>query len=151
MKARKEFLSIAIPDITDEEKKQVLECLDSGWISVGPKVREFESLFAEYHGVKHAIATSSCTTSLFIAAKVLGIGEGDYVLVPTITWQSTANIVEQLGATPIFCDVHRDTLNIRTDEMEHLLSMYGNKIKAIIPVHHSGLPADIETIDNISK
>ena len=151
MKARKEFLSIAIPDITDEEKKQVLECLDSGWISVGPKVREFESLFAEYHGVKHAVATSSCTTSLFIAAKVLGIGEGDYVIVPTITWQSTANIVEQLGATPIFCDVHRDTLNIRTDEIEHLLSMYGNKIKAIIPVHHSGLPADIDIIDNISK
>jgi perosamine synthetase len=139
LKARKEFLSLAIPDITDAERDQVSECLDSGWISVGPKVREFENLFAEYHGVKHAIATSSCTTSLFIAAKVLGIGEGDYVIVPTITWQSTANIVEQLGATPIFCDVEKDTLNICTDDVEQLLSMYGSKIKAIIPVHHSGL------------
>ena len=151
MKARKEFLSLAIPDITDAERIQVSECLDSGWISVGPKVREFESLFAEYHGVKHAVATSSCTTSLFIAAKVLGIGEGDYVIVPTITWQSTANIVEQLGATPIFCDVEKDTLNICTDYLEQLLSMYGSKIKAIIPVHHSGLPADIEKIEKFSE
>ncbi len=151
MKARKEFLSLAIPDITDAERAQVSECLDSGWISVGPKVREFENLFAEYHGVKHAVATSSCTTSLFIAAKVLGIGEGDYVIVPTITWQSTANIVEQLGATPIFCDVEKDTLNICTDDVEQLLSMYGSKIKAIIPVHHSGLPANIEKIDGFSE
>jgi dTDP-4-amino-4,6-dideoxygalactose transaminase len=150
LKARKEFLSLAVPDITDEEKRQVLESLDSGWISVGPKVREFERLFAEYHGVKHAIATSSCTTSLFISAKVLGIGEGDFVIVPTITWQSTANIVEQLGATPLFCDVDRATLNIKLDEIERHFAVYSDKIKAIIPVHHSGLPANIEAIDAIA-
>ena len=74
MQIRKDFLSLAVPDISDAERREVMEALDSGWISVGPKVREFERLFAEYHQVKHAIAMSSCTTALFIAAKVLGIG-----------------------------------------------------------------------------
>ncbi|MBK8982225.1 MAG: DegT/DnrJ/EryC1/StrS aminotransferase family protein [Ignavibacteria bacterium] len=105
MKIRENFLSIAVPDISEEERKEVAEALDSGWISVGPKVKEFEKQFAEYHEVKHAVAMSSCTTALFIAAKVLGVTKGDYVIVPTITWQSTANIVEQLDATPLFCDV----------------------------------------------
>ncbi len=150
MKARENFLSIAVPDISDAERLQMTECLDSGWISVGPKVREFERLFAEYHGVRNAVATSSCTTSLFIAAKVLGIGEGDKVIVPTITWQSTANIVEQLGATPLFADVDRHTMNIDLSSVERLFLDHGKSIKAIIPVHHSGLPAEIESIDAIA-
>ncbi|HMS66014.1 MAG TPA: DegT/DnrJ/EryC1/StrS aminotransferase family protein [Ignavibacteria bacterium] len=150
MEVRKKFLSLAIPDISELERKEVLEALDSGWISTGPKVKEFERQFAEYHQVKNAIALSSCTTALFIAAKVLGIGKGDYVIVPTITWQSTANIVEQLEATPLFCDVHRDSLNIKTEDVETFIKLYGNKIKAIIPVHHSGLPADIDRFTEIS-
>lgn len=151
MEVRKKFLSIAVPDISGKEKKEVLEALDSGWISVGPKVKEFERQFAEYHNVKHAIALSSCTTALFIAAKVLGIGKGDYVIVPTITWQSTANIVEQLEATPLFCDVETDTLNIKHEDVENYIKQYGNKVKAIIPVHHSGLPVDIEWFTKISE
>ncbi|MEO6694380.1 MAG: DegT/DnrJ/EryC1/StrS aminotransferase family protein [Ignavibacteria bacterium] len=150
MNIRKNFLSLAVPDITDEERKEVLEALDSGWISTGPKVKEFESQFGVYHNVKHAIAMSSCTTALFIAAKVLGIGKGDFVIVPTITWQSTANIVEQLGATPLFCDVEIDTLNIRHEDVEFYVKQYGQKIKAIIPVHHSGLPVDIDWFSGIS-
>jgi len=151
MEARKNFLSLAIPDISDEERKEVLEALDSGWISAGPKVKEFEKQFAEYHDVKHAIALSSCTTALFIAAKVLGIGKGDFVIVPTITWQSTANIVEQLDATPLFCDVEIDTLNIKLEDVENYINHYGKKIKAIIPVHHSGLPVDIDWFTQISE
>lgn len=151
MKARKDFLSLAIPDITEEEKREVMEALDSGWISVGPKVKEFEKQFAAYHNVKHAISTSSCTTALFLAAKVLGITKGDFVIIPTVTWQSTANIVEQLDATPLFCDVEKDTLNIKNEDVENYLKQYGNKVKAIIPVHHSGLPVDIEWFDKISS
>jgi len=151
MEARKKFLSLAIPDISDEEKKEVIEALDSGWISAGPKVKEFEKQFADYHNVNHAIALSSCTTALFIAAKVLGIGKEDFVIVPTITWQSTANIVEQLEATPLFCDVETDTLNIKHDDVENYIKQYGNKIKAIIPVHHSGLPVDIDWFTRISE
>lgn len=150
MEIRKDFLSIAVPDISEAERSEVLDALDSGWISTGPKVKEFENLFAEYHQVKHAIAMSSCTTALFIAAKVLGIGKDDYVIVPTITWQSTANIVEQLDAVPLFCDVERDSLNIKVGDIENHIKKYGSKIKAIIPVHHSGLPVDIDTINEIS-
>lgn len=151
MEIRKDFLSLAIPDISDDERREVLDALDSGWISVGPKVKEFERQFAEYHNVKHAISLSSCTTALLIAAKVLGIGKGDHVIVPTISWQSTANIVEQLEATPLFCDVSRDTLNINTEQVESYIKKYGSKVKAIIPVHHSGLPADIDTLETISQ
>ncbi|MEO8446630.1 MAG: DegT/DnrJ/EryC1/StrS aminotransferase family protein [bacterium] len=151
MKVRKDFLSLAVPDITDDEKKEVMEALDSGWISVGPKVKEFENKFAEYHNVKHAVSLSSCTTALFIAAKVLGVSKGDYVIIPTVTWQSTANIVEQLDATPLFCDVDRDTLNIKHEDVLSYLNQYGNKIKAIIPVHHSGLPVDIDWFNEVSE
>ncbi len=151
MEIRKNFLSLAVPDITDLEKKEMMEALDSGWISVGPKVKEFERQFAEYHNVKHAVSTGSCTTALFIAAKVLGIKKDDYVIIPTITWQSTANIVEQLDATPLFCDVETDTLNIKKEDVEDHINKYGKRIKAIIPVHHSGLPADIEWFNAISE
>jgi len=142
---------MAIPDITDLERSEVLDALDSGWISSGPKVKEFEKQFAEYHDVKHAIALSSCTAALFIAAKSLGIGRDDFVIIPTISWQSTANIVEQLEATPLFCDVERDSLNIRKEDVENYLNKFGKKVKAIIPVHHSGLPADIDWFSEISN
>lgn len=151
MEIRKNFLPLAVPDITDAERSEVMEALDSGWISVGPKVKEFEKQFAEYHQVKHAVSFSSCTSALFIAAKSLGISRGDYVIVPTITWQSTANIVEQLEATPLFCDVDRETLNIRTEDAEKYIKEYGKKIKAIIPVHHSGLPADINYFTEVTE
>lgn len=150
MEIRKDFLSIAVPDITEEEIYEVIDTLKSGWISVGPKVREFENQFAEWHGVKHAIAVSSCTSALFIAAKVLGVQKEDYVIVPTISWQTTANIVEQLDATPLFADVEKDTLNISKGWVEEYIKEYGNKIKAIIPVHHSGLPVDIDWFSSIS-
>jgi len=151
MEIRKDFLSLAIPDISEQEVYEVIDSLKTGWISVGPKVKRFEEEFAEYHGVKHAIATSSCTTALLVAAKVLGIEPGDYVIVPTITWQSTANIVEQLGGIPLFCDAEKDTLNIKLDDVETYIRRYGERIKAIIPVHMSGLPVDIDWFSGISE
>ena len=151
MKIREGFLSLAIPDITEEEVYEVIDTLRSGWISVGPKVKEFEHRFAEWHGVKHAIAVSSCTTALFIAAKVLGIKKGDFVIVPTVTWQSTANIVEQLEATPLFTDVELDTLNMKQEDVEKFVKKYGKKIKAVIPVHHSGLPVDIDYFTSLTE
>lgn len=150
MKVRKDFLPIAVPDLGSEERRLVTECLDSGWISVGPKVKEFEKMFAEYHGVKNAVAVSSCTTALLVAARALGIGSGDMVIVPTITWQSTANIVEQLEATPLFCDVDMHSMNILPSEIERHFDMHGSRIKAVIPVHHSGLPCDIEAVSSIA-
>lgn len=144
-------MSLAIPDLTNEERSQVLEAMDSGWISSGPKVKEFESKFAEFHQVKNAVAVSSCTAALFLAAKVAGVGKGDFVIVPSITWQSTANIVEQLEGTPLFCDVELDTMNIKHEDVSVYLKKYGDKIKAIFPVHLSGLPVDIDWFDSISE
>jgi len=144
MNIRENFLPLAVPDISEQEIYEVIDTLQSGWISVGPKVKKFEQEFADYHNAKHGISFSSCTTALFIAAKVLGVGQGDYVIVPTITWQSTANIVEQLGATPLFTDVEKDTLNMKQADVEAFIAQYGTKIKAIIPVHLSGLPVDID-------
>jgi dTDP-4-amino-4,6-dideoxygalactose transaminase len=151
MQIRKDFLSLAIPDISEEEISEVIDSLKSGWISVGPKVKQFEKEFAEYHNVKHAIALSSCTCALFMAAKIAGVKRGDYVIVPTITWQSTANIVEQLDAVPLFADVEKDTLNISMANVEKYIQTYGDKIKAVIPVHHSGLPVDIDEFIYISE
>lgn len=151
MEIRKNFLSLAIPDISEEEVYEVIDCLKSGWISIGPKVKRFEEEFAAYHQVKHAIATSSCTTALMVAAKAIGVEPGNYVIVPTITWQSTANIVEQLGATPLFTDVYRDTMQMNKDDVLHYLEQYGEQIKAIIPVHQAGLPVDIDWYSGIAQ
>ncbi len=151
MDIRKDFLSLAVPDIGEDEINEVVDALKSGWISVGPKVKKFEEEFAKYHNVKHAVANANCTTALFISAKVLGIKKDDYVIVPTITWQSTANIVEQLDAIPLFTDVEKDTMNINLEDVEAYIKKYGSKIKAIIPVHISGLPVNIDWFTEISN
>jgi dTDP-4-amino-4,6-dideoxygalactose transaminase len=149
MKVREEFLSIAVPDITDAEISEVVDALKSGWISVGPKVRQFEADVASYHGVKHAIALSSCTAGQFLINRVMGLGPGDVAIVPTITWPSTASSVEQVGATPIFADVDPDTLNTTPELVEPLLQEHGSAVKMISPVHVSGLPVDIEGFESL--
>jgi len=115
MKKREDFLPIAVPDISEQEIHQVIEALKSGWISVGPKVKEFEAEMVRIHGVKHAIALHSCTAALFLVAKALGIGPGDKAIVPSMSWPSTANIFEQLGATPVFADVEPRTANVTVE------------------------------------
>lgn len=150
MKTREDFLPIAVPDISEQEVYEVVDALKSGWISVGPKVKQFEEVMAEFHQSEYAIAVSSATAALFLVAKALGIEEGDYVIVPTITWPSTANIVEQLGATPVFVDVDIHTINTTPSIVEEKIKEYGDKIKLIIPVHISGLPVDIEGFQEIS-
>jgi dTDP-4-amino-4,6-dideoxygalactose transaminase len=150
MDIRKDFLALAVPDISDLEINEVIDALKSGWISVGPKVKKFEEGFANYHGAKHGIANANCTTALLIAAKVVGVKRGDYVIVPTITWQSTANIVEQLDAIPLFADVEKDTMNIKLEDVQNYIDKFGSKIKAIIPVHVSGLPVNIDWFSQVS-
>lgn len=147
---REEFLPIAVPDISEEEVNEVVETLWSGWISVGPKVKQFEEAMAKRHGTRHAIAVSSCTAALFLVAKALGIGPGDKAIVPSMSWPSTANVFEQLGATAIFADVERRTANIVPETIEPLLQEHGSEVKVIVPVHMSGLPVDIEGIEALA-
>ena len=151
MKKRDSFLPIAVPDISQDEVDEVVDALRSGWISVGPKVKQFEERFSALHGSKHAVALNSATSALFLVAKGLGIGPGKRVIVPSVTWPSTANIVEQLGAEPVFVDVDRRTGNMTPEIAEEKIRELEGEAHLVIPVHLSGLPVDIEGFRAVSE
>lgn len=136
-------IPIAIPSLGEEEWQAVRDPLFSGWITQGPKVKQFETEFAAYHNVDQALAVTSCTTGLHLALEALGVGPGDEVIVPAFTWVATANVVLYCGATPVFCDVDTTTFNIK---IEDIASKITERTKAIIPVHLFGLCADIDAI-----
>lgn len=143
----KRVIQISQPMMGQEEWEATREPIFSGWITQGPKIAEFEKMFALRHKVKHAIAVSNCTTALHLALVALGIKEGDEVLVPAFTWVSTANAVMYCGATPVFVDVDIRTFNIDTNKIREKIT---SKTKAIIPVHLFGLCADIDEIKRIA-
>lgn len=136
-------ISISLPSLGEEEWLALREPIDTGWLTQGPKVAEFEKLFAARHEVKHAIAVTSCTTALHLALVALDIKAGDEVLVPAFTWVATANVVMHCGATPVFVDVDHQTFNIDINAIGPKLT---SRTKAIIPVHLFGLCADIDAI-----
>src|SRR5690606_36437967 len=111
-----------------------------------PRVAEFESHFAEYVGAPHAVAVSSCTTALHLALVAAGVGPGDEVLCPSLSFIATANAIRHAGATPVFVDVDNATYNMAPDLVEHAVSP---RTKAIMIVHQIGLPAAIDEINEI--
>ena len=139
----KRNIPIGLPSMGLEEWESTKESIMSGWITQGPKVREFEKLFAERHNVKHALAVSNCTTALHLALVACGVGVGDEVIVPAFTWVSSANAVKYCGATPVFIDIDINTFNIDVNQIKDKIT---SKTKAIIPVHLFGLCADIDFI-----
>lgn len=139
-------INIAEPLTGEQEWLAVKEPIMSGWLTQGPKVSEFEQKFAKLHGVKHAIATTSCTTALHLGLVALGIKPGDEVIIPAFTWVATANVVLYCGATPVFCDVDQKTFNIDANQLAQKIT---SKTRAIIPVHLFGLCADIDAINSI--
>jgi perosamine synthetase len=145
---------ITKPYFDEEEEKAVCDVLKSGWLVQGPKVAEFERLVAEYVGVKFARASSSCTTSLHLALLALGVGPGDEVVLPSLTYIASANAVEYTGARPVFVDVDLKTFNINPQQAEEYLEQAkkrGSRVKGIIPVHLFGLMADMAPIMEIAK
>jgi len=138
---------ISLPSVGEEEWQALKEPIESGWLTQGPKVAEFERKFAELHQVKYAIATSSCTTGLHLILAALEIGPGDEVIVPAFTWISTANVVMYCGAKPVFVDVDPITYNIDPTQIADRIT---NQTKAIIPVHLFGLCADIDEIKRVA-
>ena len=136
-------VQIAAPSMGEEEWQAVREPLLSGWLTQGPKVAAFEKAFAERHQVKHALATTSCTTALHLALAALGIGPGDEVIVPSFTWVATANVVLYCGATPVLCDVDPRTNNI---DPASAASRVTERTRAVIPVHLFGLCADMDAL-----
>lgn len=130
------------------EMEAVAEVIASGWWTQGPKVSEFERQVADYIGVEHAIATTSCTTALHIALILLGVGPGDEVIIPSYTWIATANVVLMVGAKPVFVDIDLDTFNITADRIETAVT---DKTRLIMPVHQFGLPADLDAISAVAN
>lgn len=143
-----QFIQVFKPSFGDEELDALREPFRTGWIGLGPKTLEFEEKFAEYVGAKYAVATNSATAALHLTCLVLGIGPGDEVLVPTITFISTAHAPVYCGATPVFVDVEPDTLNISIDSMAQKVTTH---TKAIIPVHYGGHACRMDEIWEFAK
>jgi perosamine synthetase len=143
----KKNIQISQPSMGEAEWQALREPIFSGWITQGPKVREFENKFAQIHKVKHAIAVSNCTTALHLALVALGVKEGDEVIVPAFTWVSTANAVMYCNAKPIFIDIDPTTFNL---DITQLKSKITSSTKAIIAVHLFGLCANINKIKEIA-
>ena len=144
----REAIPITKPYIGEEELRAVQRPLESGWVVQGPFVQEFEQAFASFVGAQHAIAASSCTTALHLCVAALGLKPGDEVIVPAFTWVATANVVEYMGATPVFCDIDLSTFNIDPAAIEAAISP---RTVGIIPVHLFGLCADMDRVGEIAR
>jgi perosamine synthetase len=129
------------PTLRGDEGDAVAKVIASGWVSQGPRVREFEAAFAERVGAAEAVAVSNCTTALQLALHVSGVGRGDEVVVPSMSFIATANAVWQCGATPVFAEVDPRTFNLDPESAERAITA---RTKAIMPVHQLGLPADMD-------
>lgn len=145
---RDSFLPFGAPVIGEEEIAEVVATLRSGWIGTGPKCWRFEGQIAEYVHADHAITASSCTAALHLALIAAGIKRGDEVIVPSMTFAATANVVEHVGATPRFVDVDPHTLNMDPIELAAALTP---ATRAVIPVHFGGLPCDMDAISAICR
>jgi len=138
---RSNYLVFGQPLIEEAEIEEVVKSLRAGWLGTGPKVAEFERLFADRVGAKFGVATTSCTTAMHLALLVAGIGEGDEVICPSYSFVATANAILYAGATPVFADIDRHTWNIDPDDAMRKITA---KTKAIMPVHQVGLAADLD-------
>lgn len=142
-------ISVAAPVLDGREREYVNECLDTTWISSGGRfIGEFERAFADYCGVKHAVACNNGTTALHLALVALGIGPGDEVIVPSLTYIASANAVTYCGATPVLADNETRAFNIDPAQIEALITP---RTKAIMPVHLYGHPADMDPINDLAR
>jgi len=135
------MVPIARPHFGEEEALATAETVRSGWVGQGPKVAELERAFAAYVGAPHAVAVSNCTAALHLAMVVSGIGPGDEVICPSLSYIATANSVRHAGATPVFADVDEKTCTI---DPVHAASLITPRTKALLIVHQFGMPADID-------
>jgi dTDP-4-amino-4,6-dideoxygalactose transaminase len=134
--------------IETEEIDAVREVLESGWLTTGPRVREFEAAFASFTGARHAVALSSCTAALHLALAALGISEGDEILLPSMTFASTGEVILYFGARPVLIDCAEGSFHMDPDQ---LASHITSKTKAILPVHYGGFASGMDSILEIAR
>ena len=144
---RTEFLPYGLPSIGEDEINEVVDSLRGGWLTTGPKVKRFETEFAEYVGARHAIAVGSCTAALHLSLMALGIGPGDEVIVPTMTFCASANVVVHTGAKPVLVDVN-EYLQIDPEAVARAITP---RTRAIIPVHYSGMACDLDEMMRVAE
>ena len=144
---RTEFLPFHLPSIADEEIRAVVDTMRSGWLTTGCRVKHFEQEFAKLVGAQHAVAVNSGTAALHLALEALGIGEGDEVIVPTMTFAATAEVVAYLRATPVLVDCEPTTLNISCEAVRRAVT---SRTRAIVPVHFGGLPCQMDQLMGVA-
>lgn len=140
---RSTFLPYCRPTLNEEEIDAVVSSLRNGWLTTGPVVRDFEAAFASASGVKHAIALNSCTAALHVALHAMGVGPGDEVVMPSMTFVAGAQCTLELGATPVFCDIDAETLSVAP---ETIAAVVTERTKVIVPMPYGGRPLDIDAI-----
>ncbi|WP_408955101.1 DegT/DnrJ/EryC1/StrS family aminotransferase [Natroniella sp. ANB-PHB2] len=143
-----EFIPFYKPYIDKKEINSVVESMESGWLTTGPKVKEFQNKFADYVGSKHALAVNSCTAGLHLLLVAAGIGEGDEVITTSMTFAATANVIVEVGAKPVLVDIDPKTFNMDIQDLERKIT---DKTKAIIPVHMAGQPCEMDEIMKLAK
>lgn len=145
---REDFLIFGKPAIEEEDIAEVVDSLKTGWLGTGPKVRKFEQIFRDHLGIEHCAAVNSCTAGLHLSIMSLGLGAGDEVIVPVLTFCATANAVIHAGATPVFAEVEKDTANIDVTRLEERIT---ERTRAIIVVHFAGRPCDMDRVMEIAR
>jgi perosamine synthetase len=136
-------IAVMLPKLGDEEAAAATEAIRSGWVAQGPRVAEFERRFAAAVGAEHGVALSSCTTALHLALIAVGVGPGDEVIVPSLSFIATANAARYVGATPVFADVDLATGNLTVETIEAVRTA---RTRAVIAVHQGGNPADVRAL-----
>ncbi|HTD95199.1 MAG TPA: DegT/DnrJ/EryC1/StrS family aminotransferase [Chitinophagaceae bacterium] len=142
------MIPIAKPYLTVDEAQAAYDTILTGWITQGPRVAEFEEKFAAYTGAKYAVAVSNCTTALHLSMIVAGIGAGDEVICPSMSYVATANSIKYVGAIPVFAEIDPTTYNLAVADTARKITP---KTKAILLVHQIGMPADIDAFADLAK
>jgi dTDP-4-amino-4,6-dideoxygalactose transaminase len=145
---RQNFLSFSLPLVGNEEIEEVIAALRSGWLTAGPRTRQFESEFCQAVKAPAALALNSCTAGLHVALKVLNVGPGDEVITTPLTFAASVNVIEHVGARPVLVDVEPDTLNIQPDGIARAVT---SATKAVIAVHYAGHPVELNAIRAITE